>query len=92
MLQVQPFARVGVAVLIIRDDRVLLIKRSGSHGAGTWATPGGHLDFGEMPEQCGVREAREETGLEVADLTFVAITNDRFEVKQKHYKLKGISA
>jgi 8-oxo-dGTP diphosphatase len=85
MLQGQPFVRVGVAVIIVRDRRVLLIKRSGSHGAGTWATPGGHLDFGETPEQCGVREAHEETGLEVADLAFVAITNDMFELERKQY-------
>jgi 8-oxo-dGTP pyrophosphatase MutT (NUDIX family) len=81
----QPSARVGVAVLIIRDGRVLLIRRSGSHGAGSWATPSGHLDFGETPEQCGIREAHEETGVEVADLTFMAITNHLFEIEQKHY-------
>jgi 8-oxo-dGTP diphosphatase len=85
MLQGQPFVRVGVAVIIVRDRRVLLLKRSGSHGAGTWATPGGHLDFGETPEQCGVREAHEETGLEVADLAFVALTNDIFELERKQY-------
>jgi 8-oxo-dGTP diphosphatase len=85
MSQLQPFVRVGVAVIIERDSRVLLIRRSGSHGAGTWATPGGHLDFGETPEDCGAREAREETGLAIADLAFVAITNDLFIAEQKHY-------
>jgi 8-oxo-dGTP diphosphatase len=85
MPQKQPIVRVGVAVIIERDGRVLLIRRSGSHGAGTWATPGGHLDFGETPERCGAREAREETGMEVADLAFVAITNDLFVAEQKHY-------
>ena len=79
------YVRVGVATIIERRGRVLLIRRSGSHGAGTWATPGGHLDFGETPEQCAAREAREETGLEVADLSFVAITNDLFAAEQKHY-------
>jgi 8-oxo-dGTP diphosphatase len=85
MPQDQPIVRVGVAVIIERDGRVLLIRRSGSHGAGTWATPGGHLDFGETPEGCGAREAREETGLEVASLAFVAITNDLFAAERKHY-------
>src|SRR5262245_22319215 len=85
MSQAQPFVRVGVAVIIERDGRVLLIRRSGSHGAGTWATPGGHLDFGETPEDCGAREAAEETGLAIADLAFVAITNDLFVAEQKHY-------
>jgi 8-oxo-dGTP diphosphatase len=81
----QPRPLVGVAVIVEKDGRVLLIRRSGSHGAGTWATPGGHLDFGETPEQCGIREAHEETDLEIADLTFVATTNDVFEVEQRHY-------
>ena len=85
MLQAEPFVRVGVAVIIEKDGRVLLIRRNGSHGAGSWATPGGHLDFGETPEQCGVREVREEVGLEVSGLIFKAITNDLFEAEQKHY-------
>ena len=51
-------AKVGVAVLIRRGDQIVLIRRQGSHGAGTWAPPGGHIDFGETPEQCGIRETR----------------------------------
>jgi 8-oxo-dGTP diphosphatase len=80
-----PFVRVGVAMLITRADRLLLIRRQGAHGAGSWSTPGGHLDFGETPEQGAIREAREETGVDVTDLAFVAITNDWFEAEQKHY-------
>jgi 8-oxo-dGTP diphosphatase len=70
---------VGVAVILMREDRVLLMKRKGPHGPGTWTVPGGHMDLGETPEQCGAREAREEVGVEVVDLRFQAITNDIFE-------------
>src|SRR5512141_2064038 len=70
---------VGVAVILMRDDKVLLLKRKGPHGPGTWTTPGGHMDLGETPEQCGAREAKEEIGVEVVDLRFRAITNDIFE-------------
>jgi 8-oxo-dGTP diphosphatase len=42
--------RVGVGVIITRDDQVLLLKRKNVHGSGCWSTPGGHLDFGETPE------------------------------------------
>jgi 8-oxo-dGTP diphosphatase len=77
--------RVGVAVLITRGGQLLMIRRQGAHGAGSWATPGGHLDFGERPDQGAIREAREETGIDATDLAFVALTNDRFEVEQKHY-------
>ena len=55
--------RVGVGVLLVRDGRVLLGERRGSHGAGTWAPPGGHLEDGETVEACARREVAEETGL-----------------------------
>jgi len=55
--------RIGVGVLVVRDGRVLLGERLGSHGAGTWAPPGGHLEPGETVEQCARRELFEETGL-----------------------------
>jgi 8-oxo-dGTP diphosphatase len=76
---------VGVAALVTRGDRVLLLKRHGSHGAGSWACPGGHLEFGETPEQCGIRETLEEVGLTLGQLRFKAITNDLFEPEGKHY-------
>ena len=34
----------GVACLVVDAGRLLLMRRRGSHGAGTWSTPGGHLD------------------------------------------------
>jgi 8-oxo-dGTP diphosphatase len=57
--------RIGIGVIAWRAGRVLLGQRLGSHGAGTWALPGGHLEFGESVEQCAARELLEETGLEV---------------------------
>lgn len=77
--------QVGTATLITKDDKVLLMKRKGPHGAGTWSPPGGHLDFGETPEACAAREAKEEVGLEVRDLQFRGVTNDVFEESDRHY-------
>jgi len=77
--------RVGVGVVIHREGRVLLMHRSNVLGAGSWSTPGGHLDFGESFEACAVRETLEETGVHVVDVRFLAITNDCFEAERKHY-------
>lgn len=74
---------VGVGVFIVRQGLVLLGLRKGSHGSGTWALVGGHLEFGESVEQCAKREVLEETGLEIQDLLHGTFSNDIFE--GKHY-------
>ena len=77
--------RVGVAAVIFREGRILLGERIGSHGANTWATPGGHLELGESIEECAERETLEETGLEVGAFKKLGFTNDIFEKEGKHY-------
>ena len=77
--------RVGVGVIIEKNGQVLLLKRTNVHGAGSWSTPGGHLEYGESPEECAIREVKEETGLNIGDVRFKAITNDLFDATQKHY-------
>jgi 8-oxo-dGTP diphosphatase len=76
---------VGVACIVTSAGRVLLIRRQRSHGAGSWSTPGGHLDFGETIAECAIRETAEETGVRLPDVEFVAITNDVFAEDGKHY-------
>lgn len=76
---------VGVGCVVVRDGRVLLIRRHGLHGAGSWSPPGGHLGFGETPAACASRELYEETGVTASSLTFMAITNDVFVSEDKHY-------
>ena len=65
--------------------KFLLGKRLGSHGTGTWALPGGHLEFGESFEECAAREVMEETGLEVDRIRFLTATNDVMLEENKHY-------
>lgn len=77
--------RIGVAVIVIKSGRVLLGKRKGAHGAGTWAFPGGHLAFGESIEACARREVMEETGLSIRDVRTGPYTNDLFTQENKHY-------
>ncbi|PWS55461.1 NUDIX hydrolase [Pseudoalteromonas sp. meg-B1] len=77
--------RVGVAVIVMHDNKILLGERIGAQDANTWATPGGHLEFGETVEQCAVREVVEETGLNVTNIRKLDFTNDIFSAENKHY-------
>jgi 8-oxo-dGTP diphosphatase len=70
--------RVGIGVILARDGEVLLGLRRGSHGAGTWSFPGGHVDHGESAKACALRELYEETGLEATNAHVVAETIDDF--------------
>lgn len=77
--------KVGVGVIVKKDGKVLFGKRKGAHGEGTWSLPGGHLEFGETPEQCAIREVFEEAGIGISNAVRVAFTNDILEKEQKHY-------
>lgn len=78
--------RVGIAVILIRDGKVLVGRRlSASHGNDTWQFPGGHLEFGESVADCAVREVAEETGLEATVTGYGPFTNDIFVDQGKHY-------
>ena len=76
---------VGIGVIVLRDHRILLGKRRNAHGTGDWSPPGGHLEFGETPENCAIREVREETGLTIENARLGGVTNDIFLSEQKHY-------
>ncbi|PLJ78623.1 NUDIX hydrolase [Infirmifilum sp. SLHALR2] len=57
------YAIAGVSALVVRDGRVLLVKRGGQPGAGLWALPGGAVEAGEGVAEAASRELFEETGL-----------------------------
>jgi len=60
--------RVGVGVLIVREGKVLIGKRKGSHGAGQYALPGGKLEWRETWADCARREVLEETAISLYDV------------------------
>ncbi|MEM0451407.1 MAG: NUDIX hydrolase [Nitrososphaerota archaeon] len=55
----------AVGLFVVKDGRVLLVRRGNEPGRGKWSLPGGRVRFGERSEDAAVREMREETGLEV---------------------------
>jgi nucleoside triphosphatase len=66
--QVYPEPTVGLFIMNLEGE-LLLLK---SHKwPGKFVVPGGHVELGEKVEQAAVREAREETGLDVHDLQFL---------------------
>ncbi|HET7528912.1 MAG TPA: NUDIX domain-containing protein [Candidatus Saccharimonadales bacterium] len=79
--------RVGVGVMVFRNgSQVLLHRRKGSHGAGEYASPGGHLEHGESVEECVLREIKEEAGpqFKVKNISFVCFINLR-RYMPRHY-------
>ena len=66
---------IGVGILLIRDNKLLLVKRKYDPDAGYWSIPGGHLDLGERVEEAAEREAFEETGFKVKVSSLAGIIN-----------------
>lgn len=58
-------AKPCAGALIIRNGKVLLIRRAIEPFRGYWDIPGGFCEVDEHPTQTAIREAREETGLEI---------------------------
>ena len=81
----KPRPMVGVSVLVRKGDRILLEKRNTDPMKGAWKEPGGHMEFGETPEQTAAREVQEELGITLSNIKFRCITNDVFEAYKKHY-------
>lgn len=83
--------KVGLGVMVIKDGRVLLGKRKGSHGEGEYAWPGGHLEYMESIVEAAKREVREETGMEIKNVRFLRLLNLK-EYAPKHYVDIGMIA
>ena len=76
--------RVGIGVLVMKDGRILLGKRKGSHGAGEYESPGGHLEHLESFADAAAREVHEETGLQIGPLRFLRVLNTT-QYAPRHY-------
>ncbi|QDC01026.1 8-oxo-dGTP diphosphatase MutT [Mesorhizobium sp. 8] len=92
---------VAACALVDADGRVLIAQRpEGKQLAGLWEFPGGKVETGETPEECLIRELREEIGVEtqaacLAPLTFASHSYDDFHLLMPLYvcrRFTGIAA
>lgn len=60
-----PDPKVAAAVLVEKDNQVLLVRRANDPARGLWTLPAGFVDAGEDPVRAAMRECLEETGLSI---------------------------
>lgn len=65
---------VSIKAIIIDQQKVLFLKNERDE----WDLPGGKISFGEIPEDCLVREVKEETNLVISDLDIYRSLNVKF--------------
>jgi len=80
-----------VGVMVFKDDKVLLGKRSGKHAPGEYSFPGGRLEFMESFKDAVKRETLEEAGIKIKNIKFLSVANiDRYSYR--HDVLVSFSA
>lgn len=87
---------VGVGVVIWRGERLLMIRRGRAPRIGQWSLPGGAQHVGETVFEAAVREAKEETGLDIVPTGIVTVVDsivpDDAGRIHYHYTLVEVSA
>ena len=67
---------VGIGVVIVRDCHIALIKRGNEPSRGKWTIPGGLVELGESVENAVIREAKEETCLDVENPELIDVVGN----------------
>ncbi|MEC9393000.1 MAG: (deoxy)nucleoside triphosphate pyrophosphohydrolase [Pseudomonadota bacterium] len=74
-MQKKDLITVSAVALVDYDGRVLISKRpEGKHMSGFWEFPGGKLEIGETPEECLIREIKEEIDINLSNFCFSPLT------------------
>jgi 8-oxo-dGTP diphosphatase len=86
-----------VGVVCLRGDQVLLIKRGTAPRLGQWSLPGGRMELGETTIAAGLRELKEETGVEATILGLIDVIDGVFPARPggeitRHYVLIDYAA
>jgi molecular chaperone GrpE len=69
------YPRVTVGIFIENKAGKILLIRSPKWQEGLWLCPGGGVEYGELPAEAGIREAKEELGLDVVEPEFIQVVN-----------------
>jgi nucleoside triphosphatase len=83
----QQFPEPTVGAFIFNTNGELLLLKS-HKWPGKYVVPGGHVELGERIEDAAIREAKEETGLDVYDLEFINFQQFIYDPafwKQRHF-------
>lgn len=87
---------VGIGCIVFREEAVLLVRRGKPPRIGQWSLPGGAQHVGEKAEEAARRELREETSIEVGQMTlayvFDAINQDEDGRALYHYTIIDFAA
>jgi 8-oxo-dGTP diphosphatase len=65
-----------VDTVIIQNNSVVLVMRKNPPYKGSWALPGGFVEYGETVEIAAIRETKEETGLDIELDGMVGVYSD----------------
>lgn len=66
---------VGIGIVIVANQQIVLIKRGNEPARGKWTIPGGLVELGESNEEAVIREAKEETCLDVENPLLVDVVS-----------------
>jgi 8-oxo-dGTP diphosphatase len=70
--------------VIVRDNKILLQKRSFGMWEGYWCLPGGKVDHGETIIHGAIREAKEETNLDINKIRMLGIYDGKDRDPEQH--------
>jgi mutator protein MutT len=57
--------------IVVREDRLLLVRRRNQPDAGRWSFPAGKIEFGETIDTAAIRELAEETGVSATSVNII---------------------
>lgn len=79
------FPGVGTGLAILRDGKLLLYRRTRPPEAGHWNIVGGKIDHLEVSSIAAVREAEEESGLSIGQVSFLCMSEQIFADEGQHW-------